>query len=206
VAPENPNRKSRLEVVEVDSDLVRAFLRLDLQASTYVVGRTPIIVGKDISYAMPARFSSISQTKNVLDSITGQLYSLVRTVVEEYRYKKEEDIPMDAVAQVAHLKEALDDWDKHFEKYLGRSTSIFSRQEQLVINVLLILINHKISAISAAACTHRGASIFDQFDIKFDEIATLAATVIWSCSNSSSNIPKFSLDIGVIHPLYWTVL
>jgi Fungal specific transcription factor domain/Fungal Zn(2)-Cys(6) binuclear cluster domain len=202
--PDHNNQRSRLETVEIDSDLSRAFLRLDLQASTYVGMRAPAIVGKNTAYAMPARFSSISQAKDVLDSLAGQLSTLNRSVVEEYRYRKDEDIPPEAIAQVAQLKQALDLWDERFEKYLGRLTSKFSRQEQLVINVLLI--NHKVSAIEAATCTQPEASIFDQFDTKFDEIVTLAATAIWSRSTANSQFLNFSLDEGVIHPLYWTAI
>jgi hypothetical protein len=202
--PDYSSQHSQLETVEVDSDLARAFLRLDLQASTYLGMRAPAIAGNDSAYAMPARFSSICQAKDVLDSFTGQLYSLIRTTVEEYRYRKDEDIPLEAVVQVAHLKQALDLWDERFEKYLGRSTSKFSRQEQLVINVLLI--NHKINTIEAATCTHHESRIFDQFDTIFDEIVTLAATVILARSATSPNVLKFSLDVGVIHPLYWTAI
>jgi hypothetical protein len=203
-ALERSSPSSQLETVEVDSDLARAFLRLDLQASSYVAWRAPAIAGEKVSDAIPARFSSISQAKDVLDSITGQLYSLIRTVVEDYRYRKDEDVPLEAVAQAAQLKHALDLWDERFEKYLGRSTSKFSRQEQLVINVLLI--NHKISTVEAATCTHPEASIFDQYDTEFDEIVTLAATVVWVRNTASCHILKFSLNMGVIHPLYWTAI
>jgi len=202
--PDHNNQRSRLETIEINSDLSRAFLRLDLQASMYLGMRAPAVAGKDTTYAVPARFSSISQAKDVFDALTGQLYTLIRTVVEEYRYRKDEYIPLEAIAQVAHLKQALDLWDERFEKYLGRLTSKFSRQEQLVINVLLV--NHKVSTIEAATCTQPDASIFDRFDTKFDEIVTLAATVIWAHSTTNSQVLKFSLDVGIIHPLYWTAI
>jgi hypothetical protein len=43
--------------------------------------------------------------------------------------------------------------------------------------------------------------VFDQFD---DEIVTLAANVIRS--RKQSDILEFRLDIGIIHPLYWTAI
>lgn len=198
------SQKSRLENVDIETDLARAFFRLDLQASTYVGRRAPVLAEKEANHAMPARFSSISQAKDVLDSLNGQLYTLIRNIVEPYRYVKDEDIPVEAVDQIVHLKQLLDEWDERFEKYLSRSTSRFSRQEQLATNALLI--NHRISAIQAATCTQREASIFDDFDTKFDEIVTLAAAVIWARSTPSSPILNFSLDGGVIYPLYWTAI
>jgi hypothetical protein len=202
--PDQSNQQSQLEIVEVDSDLARAFLRLDLQASTYLGMRAPALEVKQTALTTPARFSSISQAKDVLDALTGKLYFLIRNTVEEYRYRRDEAIPPETAAQVAHLKQALDLWNSRFEKYLSRSTSKFSRQEQLVINVLLV--NHRISTIEAATCTHPEASIFDQFDAKFDEIVTLAATAIWARGTPSSHVLNFSLDMGVIHPLYWTAI
>jgi hypothetical protein len=201
---DQPSQYSRLNNMEVDLDLARAFLRLDLQASTYLGRRAPALAEKEAASAMPARFSSLNQSKDVLDSLTRQLYSLIRTIVEPYRYNKDEDIPLEAVAQIAHLKHLLDVWDERFEIYLSRSASRFSRQELLVINVLLI--NHKMSAIQAGTCAHREASIFDQFDTKFDEIVTLAATIIWAHNSASSHVLNFSLDAGVIFPTYWTAI
>jgi Fungal specific transcription factor domain/Fungal Zn(2)-Cys(6) binuclear cluster domain len=132
-APGQSNRKALLKTAKVDSDLARAFLRLDLQASTYQGMRAPAVAGKHAEHVMTARFYSISQAKDVLDSLTGQLYSLIRTTIEDYRYRKDRDIPVDAVAQVAHIKDSLDIWNERFEKYLDRPTSRFSRQEQLAM-------------------------------------------------------------------------
>jgi hypothetical protein len=203
-APGQSNRKALLKTAKVDSDLARAFLRLDLQASTYRGMRAPAVAGKHAEDVMPARFYSISQAKDVLDSLTGQLYSLIRTTIEDYRYRKDRDIPVDAVAQVAHVKDSLDIWNERFEKYLDRPTSRFSRQEQLAINILLI--SHRVSTIEAATCAHPEETIFDQFDAEFDEIVTLAAVIIRARNTVNPRTLDFSLDMGVIYPVYWTAV
>ena len=202
--PGQSNREALFKTAKVDLELARAFLRLDLQASTYQGMRAPAIAGSHTEDVIPSRFYSIGQAKDVLDSLYGQLYSLLRTTTEDYRYRKDKDIPVDAVAQVADVKDLLDIWIKRFEKYLDRPTSRFSRQEQLAINILLI--NHRVSTIEAATCTHPEAIIFDQFDTEFDEVVTLAAIIIKARSTTNCRILDFSLDMGVIHPLYWTAI
>lgn len=196
--------KIPLKTAKVDSDLVRAFLRLDLQASIYQGMRAPAVAGLRTEVVVPARLYSISQAKDVLDTLTGRLYSLTRTTIEDYRYRKDMNIPTEAVAQVAQVKDELDTWNKRFEKYLERPTSRFSRQEQLAINILII--NHRISVIEAATCTHPEQAILDRFDIEFDEIVTLAATIVRPGSTVRYHTLAFSLDMGVIHPLYWTTV
>jgi hypothetical protein len=198
------SQSSLLNASEVDSDITRAFLRMDLQASTYQGMRAPAIAGNQSSHVVPGRFQSISQAKDILDILTGQLCTLRRNIIEEYRYRKNEDIPLDAVAQAARIKCSLDLWNERFEKYLNCPTSKFSRQEQLLINV--VLINHRQNAIEVASCAHSDETIFDQFDSEFDEIVTMATSIVRARNTSSSDILKFSLDTGVIHPLYWTAV
>jgi len=199
------NSEGLFKTPEVDSDLARAFLRLDLQASIYQGRRIPTIVSKHTVNVVPARFYSIAQAKEVLDFLTGQLYSLIRATIEEYRYRKDENIPADTVTEVALVKNSLHTWNGKFEKYLNNPTSKFSRQEQLAINILII--NHRVSITNAATCTDPGETIFDNFDPEFDEIVTLAATVLRSRNNTDSpHTLDFSLDMGIIYPLYWTAI
>ena len=198
------NSKAPLKTVKANSDLVRAFLRLDMQASSYLGMRAPAIAGKHTEDVVPPRLYSIYQAKDVLDSLTGQLCSLIRTTIEEYRFRKDRDIPVDVVAKVANVKDSLDIWNKRFEKYLDRPSSKFSRQEQLAINILLI--NHRVSMIEAATCTHAEQAIFDQFDAEFDEVVTLAAVIIRARDTVAPRALEFSLDMGVIYPLYWTAV
>jgi hypothetical protein len=186
----------------IQTDLSRAFLRLDLQASGFAGMRPPAMSENQIEMQIPGRFSSLIQAKDVLDQITGHLYFFHHTVMEEYKYRKQEDFPLDAIVEAARIQNQFKVWNERFEKYLQRPTSKFSRQEQLVIDVLVI--HHRFNSIEAATSVQPEAMIFDNFDAEFDEIVTLAANVIRS--RRSSVALDFQLDIGVIQPLYWTAV
>ena len=190
----------------VDSDLARAFLRFDLHASTFQGMRPPFMTENQtqMQTVIPGRFSSLIQAKDVLDQLTGQLYFLVRSTVEDYKYRKLEDLPLDAVTEGQRLKNEFIVWDQRFAKYLNRSTSKFSRQEQVIVDV--ILINHRIGLIEASTCTQPEETFYDKFDNEFDELVTLAANVLHARKGHTSKVLDFSLDIGIIHPLFCTAV
>ena len=206
-SPEASTPHALIRTSNVDADLTRAFLRLDLHASAFQGMRPPEFVNDHIQVIIPGRFSSITQSKDVLDVLNAQYYSLIRTIIEEYRFRlsphrKEVDLPPEAVTQATKLKEAVDMWNERFQKYINRTTSKFSRQEQFVIDILLI--NHRILKIHASTCTTREESVFDQYDSEFDEIVSMASQVILFINSRSTHIWDFSIDMGVIQPLYST--
>jgi hypothetical protein len=91
-----------------------------------------------IEIAIPGQFSSLTQAKDDIDQITGHLYFFHRLPVEEYKYRKQKDFPLGATVEAARIQNQFNIWNDCFEKYLQRSTSKFSRQERLVIDVLVI--------------------------------------------------------------------
>jgi hypothetical protein len=57
---------------------------------------------------IPGRFSSIAQAKDALAHLTTQLYSFVRSTAEEYKYRRLQDVPLDAVAALDLLVDRLE--------------------------------------------------------------------------------------------------
>ncbi|CZR69886.1 uncharacterized protein PAC_19786 [Phialocephala subalpina] len=193
--PSSPHRQ------EIDSELIDAFQSLDIHASSFQGMRPPAMTRFHTS-DIPGRFSSLKESHLALSGILVKLSSFNRSVVEEYKYRKLQDLPLEAFAETTSITADFDAWDDRFQKFLHRSTSKFSRADQIIIDILII--NHHLGFIEAATCTHTQATIFDQFDAPFDEIVTLAANVIRT--RKTSKILDFHLDIGVIQPLYWTTV
>lgn len=204
ILPTSPDKVPIFDQSDVELDLSRAFMRMDLQASTYQGLRPPAMAENQTQRTIPGRFSSLDSAKDVLDQLIGQLYSFIRSTAEDYRYRRQEDLPLDAVAEAERIKKEFIIWGERFSKYLYRPTSKFTLQEQTIIDVLLI--NHRINFIDASTCILPEAVMFDQFDSEFDELVTLAANVLRARKHHTPNVIEFSLDIGVIHPLYWTVV
>lgn len=192
---------NNLSNTDIDSDMSRTFRHLDLHASKFQGMRPPVVVPEN-EFHMPSRFSSITQAKDALASITAQLYTFVRSVAEEYKYRKLQAVPFSEVSNLGLIRDRFNAWKDRFDKFLHRSTSKFSRHEQSFIDVLII--NHRSDYIEAATCIQAEALAFDEFDDEFDEIVTLAANVIRS--RRQSNVLEFRLDIGIICPLYCTAV
>ena len=186
---------------DIDSDMILAFRRLDLQAAKYQGMRPPKLAHLS-EPLIPSRFSSIAQAKDSLTSLTIPLYAFVRSTAEEYKYRKLQDLPLDDAATISILMDSFDAWKDLFDKFLHRSTSKFSMLEQSIIDALII--NHRTDYIEAATCTHPEAMVFDQYDEEFDEIVTLAANVIRSRKQTA--ILEFRLDMGIIYPLFFTAV
>ena len=192
--------KSPNHLPDIDSDIALAFRHLDLHASKYQGMRPPVTQLRES--LIPSRFSSLAQAKDVLASLTIPLYSFIRSTAEEYKYRKLQPVPRDAVGAISIIIDSFDAWKDRFDKFLHRSTSKFSMQEQSIIDVLII--NHRTDYIEAATCTHLEAMVFDQYDDEFDEIVTLAAKVIRALKTTSAF--QFRLDMGIIYPLFYTAI
>jgi hypothetical protein len=149
---------------------------------------------------IPGRLSGLNQAKAILDGLMRQLYFFVWSTSEEYKYRRLEDIPLEGVAASEHIKNEFIVWNERFTKYLHRSTSKFSRQEQVVIDVLLI--NYRSNFISVSTCIQPETTILGQFDNECDELATLAASVLRARKDHTLEVFDLSPDIDIIHPLY----
>lgn len=142
---------------DIDPDISLSFSHLDLHASKFQGMRSPAMVHKN-EFIMPGRFSSIVQAKDALANLVTRLWAFTRSTAEEYKYRKLQPVPPDAVAAGEKLIEGFVAWKDRFNKFLHRSTSKFSRQEQYIIDVLTI--NHRTDYIEAATCIHPEAMIF----------------------------------------------
>lgn len=183
----------------VESEISSTFFYFDVHLSGFQGRRNPVLLDTDMKQPLPGRFSSLTQAKNILDYITSELLFFIRGTAEEYRFRRSQDIPADAIAEVTLIRDKFEGWKDRFEKFLHRSTSRFSRDENSIIDLLII--NHRIGWIEASTCTAANQTIFDQFDSEFNEIVTLAENF---CLQRSMQKVVFTLDLGVIMPLFVT--
>jgi len=197
-------RMSRLADPErdIDSELIDTFHSLDIHASSFQGMRLPAFTDFWTKTAIPGRFSGLKESHLTLNRIRSHLSYFTRSIAEEYKYRKLKEIPFEAIAEAASIRAEFSAWDERFQKYLHRSTSKFSRADQIVIDILLI--SHRLGTIEAATCIHDEATFFDHFDAVFEEIVILAANVIRA--RKSSRVLDFQQDIGVIQPLYRTAV
>jgi hypothetical protein len=186
----------------IDSDLSHCFVYLDVHLSIFEGMREPVLLERANKLPLPGRFQSLTQAKSVLDNLTLALYRFARCTAEEYKHRKLQEIPIEAFGEIALIKAKFDSWKDRFEKFLHRSTSKFSRNENSLIDLLII--NHRVHCIEASTCAEPDQTIFDRFDSEFDEIVTLAANIIRA--RRSTEAVEFTLDIGIIMPLYVTAL
>ncbi|KAI9879891.1 MAG: hypothetical protein M1830_006558 [Pleopsidium flavum] len=188
----------------VDHDLTQAFVRLDVQASTYLGLRLPGMIMTRSSFEMPFQFATVREARDRLDSETNCLYYFLRSTADDYRYRTPDAVPLTVIAEAHGISECFRKWGESFSALLNRPSIKIDGQEQQGINVLLI--QHKVNTINIATCLYAEETIFDEFDAMFDEIVTLASPIVHSVSSVDSGRNTFCLDTGVVPPLYFTAM
>ena len=200
----SPVSSHAADASQIDHDLVQAFVRLDVQASSYFTTRAPTISNVSSIPEIPIRFSSVSAARDQLNSQLHTLHAFFRTTADRYRHDTPDGFLFTAIAEMHVLRERLHRWSRSFKALLDRPTLKLSRREQT--GVILLQIEHQMATIKLETCLYPEESIFDNFDAAFDRIVSLVAYVLHSRELVDHHSPcsELSLDTGVVQPLYYT--
>jgi Fungal specific transcription factor domain len=186
----------------VDEDLSRAFARLDVQASSYVGRRTPS-VALPIVHRYTTIFISMDDAEKYLFQELSHIWAFLRGTADEYRYREPDSIPIEVFAQAQLIDRRLSQWKKAFETFLSVfHTKLLAAEVQ---HVKLLQIHHHTATILMAGSLHPEETIFDAFDDTFKSIVRLAEELFGN-DFASPAAKTFSMEMGIIQPLYITAL
>lgn len=129
----------------------------------------------------------------------------MRNTADDLRYRDQLTVPITILIRSQEISKALTSLRIALKEYLARPRTKLSHDDQQSAKVLTIsLLTH---SIIADTCLSAEESIYDRFDAEFDEILMLSAYIISSYKHtgdqSSGNVYQFSLDQGIIYPLYF---
>jgi hypothetical protein len=135
--------------------------------------------------SVSSRFYSIIQAKDTLNQITGHLFPSIDLS------RRNRDIGENRIFHWIPLPKhsnqtEFDVWNECSKKFLNRSTSKFSKQDQLVIDVLVI--SHRLNSIETGTCIQPEPTVFVPWCVVYCLAHTLCTMVnelliIW-CNTS----------------------
>lgn len=206
---------------DVEQELLPIFARLDLEATLYMGLRSPNLYldypeMSESDYPSPV-FLSVLDASNCLNSIMNRTHKFTRSTGDHFRYGSIGDVPISVVSEQHTLLSQLSKWQCAFDSFLSHYQTPLphhATQEEKQINLLQI--HHDVSTTTLACALHAEELAYDAFNPMFAQIVSLAKTL----HNTSSAEPKphqqqqqeksppatFSLETGIIMPLYWTAI
>lgn len=195
----------RFKPLQIEPELVEAFERLDIHASSYVNMRPPTLVARTVMSAAPsasAEFATIADARRSLYQLANGLYAFMPKAP---RFRDGEPPTLDELGTVLRLCQRLVDWYAKMHRLISRTgsgMSVSERRETTMLRIKQALLHVKASTVLDAYETS-----YDDYDADFLEIVTLSESLqnnsAWSSSPSQGS---FSIELGYIYPLYFTAL
>jgi hypothetical protein len=178
--------------------LKRLLARVDLDASMYLGIRPPGLTPQHGLDDNCIQHTSPDDLEGVLDAANGLLLRATffkRMVADNYRYRDGGDVPLDTFEQRNRL---LCEY-RQMDEQLGTIAELWRHSEPRS-KILVCQIQVKMGLTMAYGCLHKEESLYDSLMETFEEIIQLCEKALGDTTEGS-----FTLERGLIHPLYWTV-
>lgn len=201
---------------EIEDDLLPMFTRLDLEAALFVGFRPPLLEVNFSPLLEPEvsmlAFSNVSEASNSLHSLMIQIGKFIRQSLESRRYRIIGDVPLHVFGKQQNFLRQLSYWERAMDAFLVQlrleaPQSIQNFQKQIT----LLQIHHKVTTIWLSTSLQAEETMNDAFIPMFSEIVRLAASLNGSLTVESAEVPQspprtFSLETGIIQPLFWVAI
>ena len=147
------------------------------------------------------RFTSLDEARSYLFAEVIQLYNFSRRTADQYRYRQPDTIGLEIIAESHKLDERLQKWLQSFDSFIERSSLTMSRKE--LECATLLRIHYKVTKIHLFNCLYTEETVYDRSDDTFQDIVVLSESLLTTGSLSKSPSFIFSLDLGIVQPLYY---
>jgi hypothetical protein len=209
-------QSAKFDPRKVNPSLVRAMMRLDVQATLYLSMRTPGLTfyTAAMDSILPHSFRDLTQARDLVNSWTGRLYHYIRTVADNYRYGSHDGVPLEELAKAQELERTMIELERLLWDFMHKSTSRLTTREQLGLGMLR---SHTIiNRIFAATCLQTDSRAFDRFLPEFEDVLTICLHILASDVEhraapggtssefddvTARRLLSVSLDEGLLHPL-----
>lgn len=185
---------------KVDQSLIRAFMRIDLQASLYIGVRTPSLpfYTSDTDTDLPSSFKSLTHARDYLNTWTCRLYHFCRGQADHYMYHEPGNVPLELYAQAQDLESRFQSIDHLVWLFMQNPSTRLSFREHHGLGFLRCLA--KLNRVIAATALYAEASSYDRFLDTFEEVLAICRAVLDS-ENAERRLFSVSLDEGLLNPL-----
>ena len=185
---------------EIDSDLVCAMMRVDLQSSMYLGSRVPGLPFFTISIdaILPATFTSVAHARSLVDTWGCRQLYFIRSVADKYKFLQPGDVPLEVIGQSHELAKVFNKLDRLLSDFIQR-TSCITPPERCGLDILSGRV--KTMRTMVATCLYSEETAYDAHFDDFCQIYSICEGVVAS-GNAGHCLWSVSLDEGLLHPLY----
>lgn len=192
-----------LSTAPIDPSLLRAFIRIDLQGSSYIDIRLPSLafITSTIDNELPEAFTDLTQARNFTVTWSCRLLTFLRQSADKYRFVEPGFVPLEVLAEAQSLERAFIAIDRLLWSFVQKSNMRLTFREHHGVAMLRVLTIE--NRLIAACCLYAEASIFDRFIPEFEQIVSICKFVL-DAEDSSNRLLSVSVDEGMLRPLYFT--
>ncbi|KAL6407304.1 hypothetical protein AUP68_10134 [Ilyonectria robusta] len=171
--------------------------KLDLHSATYAVGRAPDLP----PFPSPTQDALLSESPDQsLFHILHSCYYFTSTA-SRYKYVSGRLLPPELLIGQGRQLALLKRWLSHY-----KTPAVVANNEQLLVLRLQCLA----ALVYAANILEPRETAFDSYSPEFEEIISSAETLarysVSDGASSSTRLPSFTPEMGIIHPLYFAAL
>lgn len=190
---------------KVNTSLVRAMERLDLQSTMYLGSRVPRLpfYTASIDSTLPSSLHDLAQARDMVNSWTNRLFFFMRNTADDYKFRDPGSVPLEEHAKADALEQKFIALDQLLWEFMHKPTSKLSLREAHGLGMLRSRV--KIDRILAATCLYCEASLFDRYLPIFQEILTICLHIVGS-DKSENRLVSVSLDESLAHPVSLSLL
>ncbi|MCJ1258184.1 hypothetical protein MMC24_006015 [Lignoscripta atroalba] len=197
----------------IECGLVEVFARLDIQSTSFgsEAPQYHLLTEKSAPSAeirIPEFFASFLEARQNLDMLMNAILRFLGGTPDPTYHNSAN---LGAVTQRDRLLHRLQEWLQAFEKFwqnLPPSTNPSDAQR-----TALLRLHHRLVHVKLSVCLSCGVETsYDHFTADFEAIISSAADLLGVGNATTTGpappprLPKFSLDIGLIQPLYFTAI
>jgi len=152
---------------------------------------------------VPPRFKTVSDAREVLNSIVAFMYRLFKPIPggERYRTLPYKPLPPPIHKQVDHVQTLLKQWSSTFDSLLHNITPKSSLD---VTSIKVLRVQHLTITIHISTLFYRDQLAFDAFTSDFAQVIKLSTSVVETLPVNNNGSPVISFDVGIVQPLYFT--
>ena len=196
------------------SELSRVFSRLNIHARSLLDPQLPSYhnLTEILPSDPPETFKDLTQARDFLYCMYNDGYAFYQRLTERVRAgqnagnNRSPTQWFDSLAEFGRLDSFLIKWLSAFDKFLETNTATMDSKE--LKGATLLRIHYLCAFIVLHKSIRSEQCAFDTYNSHFDQIVSLSCAIIYATSASESlpAKPTFSLDLGIIAPLYYTAV
>lgn len=191
----------------IEDDLTPEFARVNLQARSLVdpgLSRHHRFIGDTATKSIPDTFSSLNQSRICLYNLFNATFDFIHSTYDTKEFIDHfKEPPSAVVLERDHLDELMQRWLQNFDTLLQDSGLQMGTRNLRA--AMLLKIHHTTATLLLRTSLSSEQCVFDAHLDHFRNIVSLSASLL-EAPGSLEIRPSFSMDLGIIVPLYLTVV